>query len=116
MTRILILTPALADKVRGLSPSKDGHALIPVEMEDGFFKLGEGVLDLPAFAHAREILASLPRSDDRPAKALSDSEMAADEPLKLRVWSADVVQKRGLAEAEPTKETAAGTLDAAKRG
>lgn len=91
---MIFLTADEADKVRGLSPSKEGHALIPVECEDGRFKLGEEVLDAPAFEHVRGFLAKLPRGEDQPAKEMTEIEAEAEVPAKLAVWSADRVQKR----------------------
>lgn len=90
---MILLTADEADKVRGFSPSKEGHVLIPIECEDGTFKLGEEVLDAPAFEHVRDFLAKLPRGEDRPAKELTEAEIVADEPAKLEVWS-DTPQER----------------------
>lgn len=102
---MILLTAEEADKVRGFSPSKEGHVLIPVECEDGTFKLGDEVLDAPAFTHVRDFLAKLPRGEDRPAKLLTEREASADEVTKLAVWSADRVQRRELAAAEPIDES-----------
>lgn len=91
---MIFLTADEADKVRGLSPSKDGHALIPIECEDGSFKLGEEVLDDTVFEHVRSFLETLPRGEDKPAKELTTEEAAADVPMLLVEWSADRIQKR----------------------
>lgn len=87
---MIFLTAAEAEMVRGLSPTKAGHGLVPVECEDGSFKLGEEVLGDPAFAHVREFLASLPRGeDDRPAKILAEVDYAELPLAALSVWSAE---------------------------
>lgn len=91
---MIFLTAGEADKVRGLSPSKNGHALVPVECEDGRFKLGNEVLDDPAFAHVRDLLARLPRGEDAPAKEMIGVEVERDSAAKLAVWSAEFVQSR----------------------
>jgi len=92
---MIVLTAEEADKVRGLSPLKGDYAIIPAPLDDGRFKLGEGVLDMPEFAHARGFLASLPREPDAMAtKELTEAEVAADEPSKLTVWSEDQPQER----------------------
>lgn len=88
MSKAIFLTAAEADKVRGLSPVKDGHALIPVETGDGRFMLGVGVLDDPAFAYARDFLVSLPQGAPVAAKELTEEEIAAAEPARLEIWSA----------------------------
>lgn len=94
---MIFLTADEADKVRGLSPTKEGHALIPVECEDGRFKLGEDVLSDPAFAHVGAFLSKLPRGEDAQPKEMTEKEAEADSPLKLVSWSADRPQKRDLA-------------------
>lgn len=91
---MIFLTAEEADKVRGLSPSKEGHALVPIECADGRFKLGEEVLEAEAFEHVRGFLAKLPRGEDVPAKEMLDAEAEADSVAKLTVWSADLVQSR----------------------
>lgn len=100
---MIFLTAEEADKVRGLSPAKEGSALLPVECGDGRFKLGEEVLLDPAFEHVRGLLAKLPRGEDEPSKLQTEEEAVADAPAKLAVWSADRVQKREelAASAEP---------------
>lgn len=103
---MIFLTAEEADKVRGFSPLKDGWALIPVECDDGRFKLGDEVLDAPAYAHVRDFLAKLPRGEDRPAKELTEIEAEAEIPAKLAVWSADRVQKREELAAPATIEPA----------
>lgn len=57
---MIILTASEAEKVRGLSPLKGGAALDPVPLKDDTFMLGEQVLDDPAHADVRDLLASLP--------------------------------------------------------
>jgi hypothetical protein len=103
---MIFLTAEEADKVRGFSPTKEGHALIPVECDDGRFKLGDEVLDASAFDHVRGFLAKLPRGEDQPAKELTESEAEAEIPAKLTVWAADRVQKREELAAPSTEEPA----------
>jgi hypothetical protein len=92
---MIVLTAEEADKVRGFSPLKEGFAVIPAPLDDGRFKLGEGILEMPEFAHVRDFLASLPREPDAMATvALDEAEIAADEPSKLAVWSEDRPQER----------------------
>jgi hypothetical protein len=92
---MIVLTAEEADKVRGLSPLIEGYALIPAPLDDGRFKLGEGVLDMPAFAHVRGFLASLPREPDAMAtKEFPEAEIAADEPARLAVWDEKEPQER----------------------
>ena len=92
---MIFLTAEEADKVRGFSPSKEGHVLIPIECEDGSFKLGEEVLEAPAFEHVRDFLAKLPRGEDKPPKMLTEEEAAAEETDKLAVWSPEVTKRDG---------------------
>lgn len=96
MSRAIFLTADEADKVRGLSPSKEGHALVPVETGDGRFMLGAGVLDMDAFAYAHDFLERLPQGEPVAAKEGDETAAAADEPSKLTVWSAEKVQARPL--------------------
>lgn len=98
---MIFLTADEADKVRGLSPSKDGSALVPIETEDGRFKLGEEVLADPAFEHVRDFLAGLSRGEDIPAKVLTDEEGRAESPAELDVWSSRRTQPRMVV---PVKE------------
>lgn len=116
MSKAIFLTAEEADKVRGFSPDKEGHALVPVETGDGRFMLGAGVLDMEAFAYARDFLASLPQGDPVTAKELSDEEIAADEPSKLTTWSAERVQERMLSKAEPAEDGTEAALLSTKRG
>jgi len=94
MSKAIFLTAEEADKVRGFSPFKEGHALIPVETGDGRFMLGTGVLDEPAFAYARDFLASLPQGDPVAVKDMTEAEIAAVEPSRLTVWSEDRPQEQ----------------------
>lgn len=94
MSAAIFLTAEEADTVRGLSPLKDGHALIPVATNDGRFMLGVGVLDDPAFAYARDFLSTLPQGEPVVAKEMTEEEIAADDPAGLTVWSADAPQER----------------------
>lgn len=91
---MIFLTAEEADKVRGFSPSKEGHVLIPIECDDGSFKLGEEVLESPAFEHVRDFLAKLPRGEDKPPKALTEEEAAAEESVNFGVWSEEKTQPR----------------------
>lgn len=61
MTEVLALTADEAEKVRGFSSIKAGHALNPAPLQDGRFILGLRVLDDPAHQDAWEFLRSLPR-------------------------------------------------------
>lgn len=56
---MLILTPAVADAVRG--PTSKGAALEPRPLADGDFALPERVLDDPAHAEHHALLATTPR-------------------------------------------------------
>lgn len=94
MSKAIFLTAEEADKVRGFSPLKEGHALIPVATWDGRFMLGAGVLDDPAFAYARDFLARLPQGDPVPVKEATEAEIAADEPARLAVWDEKEPQER----------------------
>lgn len=112
---MIFLTAEEADKVRGLSPSKEGHALIPIECDDGRFKLGEEVLEAEAFEHVRGFLAKLPRGEDRPAKEMLDAEAEVDSAAKLAVWSEARVQKRPALDGKLAAPAAAEPALAKKR-
>lgn len=116
MSKAIFLTADEADKVRGLSPLKEGHALIPVETGDGRFMLGVGVLEDPAYAYARDFLAGLPQGVPVAAKELNEEETAAADPSKLEVWSAEKVQEWALSKAEPAEDVADAALLSTKRG
>lgn len=110
---MIFLTAEEADKVRGLSPSKEGHALVPIECDDGRFKLGEEVLEAEAFEHVRGFLAKLPRGEDRPAKVILD-DLEVDSVAKLAVWSEARVQKRETVKLAPVSIAAEAPADARK--
>ena len=117
MSLAIFLTSEEADKVRGLSPLKEGYALIPVPTEDGRFMLGAGVLDDPAFGHVRDFLASLPQGEPVPAKELTEAEIVADEPSKLEVWSDTPQERSKLLEAAVVMLADEGaTFDGLKSG
>lgn len=61
MTEVIVLQPDEAEKVRGFSSTKSGHALDPVPTKDGRFCLGPEVLDDPAHEDVWDFLAALPR-------------------------------------------------------
>lgn len=81
---MIILTAEEAEKVRGLSPTRPGHALDPVPLKDGRFMLGEQVLDDPAHADVRDLLAALPREgyDELPHYTEEDP-MPQTKPIEL---------------------------------
>jgi len=60
---MITLTEEEAAKVRGISPYKEGHALIPIPAKDGTYYLGEEVLEDTAHEDLWELLGSLPRKD-----------------------------------------------------
>jgi len=66
---MIILTPEEAAKVRGLSVP--GHALDPIELEDGTFILPDEVLSDP---HHAKHLATLKKA---PKREIAETEMKA---------------------------------------
>lgn len=64
----IILTKEQADAVRG--ETTPGHALQPIEQEDGSFFLPARVLDAPEHASKRVLLVDLPRADFATAKVV----------------------------------------------
>lgn len=87
MTEVLILAAEEADKVRGRSPKKDGHALRPTLLKDGRFFLGLEVLNDPAHDDVRDFLAELPREslEKLPVYTEADVEPEAVEVAKMAV-------------------------------
>lgn len=63
MSALILLSAAEADAVRGPSGADPMSALEPVALTDGRFTLGIEVLDDPAHAAHRDVLAALPRAD-----------------------------------------------------
>lgn len=57
---MIILTAALADKVRGRSPSVSRSALWPIPLKDGTYFLPEEVLNDPAHADVTALLKAAP--------------------------------------------------------
>lgn len=64
---MIILTPAQADHVRGLTVK--GHALAPRPLANGTFALPEAVLNDPAHAQHKAYLSALPKVEDSTIRA-----------------------------------------------
>ena len=63
MMTLILLLAADADAVRGPSAAVEGAALEPIALTDGRFMLSAVVLDDPAHAAHRDLLASLPTAE-----------------------------------------------------
>lgn len=81
MTEALVLDAEQAEKVRGLSPSKDGAVLAPRSLKDGRFILGPEVLDDPAHEDVWDFLASLPREPLEKLPIYTEDDALRGEPI-----------------------------------
>lgn len=73
---MIILTSEEASVVRGISPSMEGQALLPIELDDGRFFLDEEILNSPAHADVAIFLQKLPKED---LKTINYKRMPEDE-------------------------------------
>jgi hypothetical protein len=76
---ILILTPEIADAVRGPSDLTEAAALHPQPLTDGRFFLGASVLDATAHSEHAELLATCPQVPFSTVVSLLPPEATSDE-------------------------------------
>jgi hypothetical protein len=93
---MIILTPAQANRVRGLAIP--GHALAPVPLADGTFALPESVLTDPVYAQFHAGLEALPRVLDRSIRqGTRQNPDDIDSPIIDSDWEQDLVKRRRAA-------------------
>lgn len=98
---MIVLTAEEAEKVRGASPRKAGHVLVPVPLKDGRFMLGEEALEDETHADVRDFLASLPRAPIEKLPVFGPDDVQdeeAIEPARLSVRSVEKIDAASVRE------------------